>query len=72
MIGETRSDLNPEQSKARIAVRDAVVTGAITLISSLITFGYPPTPEVLYMNGLTALLTGIVSYAHAVGVKTKE
>lgn len=72
MIGRTQNNIDPEESKAKIALRDAAVIGLLNFVSGLLAFGYPPTPEVLYMTGLTALLTGIVSYMHALGIKKPQ
>ena len=72
MIGETRNSLDPEESKARVAVRDALVVFLLVLVSSLLTAGYPPTAEVLYTSGLSGLMMGILSYMHAMGIKKPE
>jgi len=72
MLGETRDDLDPEESKAKIALRDAFIVFLFTLISNLLSYGYPPTPEALYASMLSGLLVGIVSYMHALGIKKPE
>ena len=72
MIGETRSDMNPEQNKGVIALRDAFVVFLVVLITNLAAVGYPPTVEVLYTSTLAGLLIGIVSYMHALGIKKPE
>lgn len=72
MIGESRNNLDPNQSKGKIALRDAFVVFLLTLVSSLLTAGYPPKPEILYTSALTALLTGIISYMHALGIKEPQ
>lgn len=69
MIGETREDLDQNSSKAKIALRDALVTFLYVLIAGLLTAGYPPTLEVLYTSGLSAALMGITSYMHARGIE---
>jgi len=64
-------------SIAKIVARDAIITFIITLISVLI--AYPPFGipliawlENIYVPILTAILTAVVSYAHAVGAKTNR
>ena len=39
----------------KIAVRDGAIVGGSVFVTSLIVFGYPPTPEAFYMSGLSAL-----------------
>lgn len=72
MIGESRSDMNPDQSKSGIAIRDAFIVFVITLVSNLLTAGYPPRPEILYTATLAAALAGAVSYAHALGIEKPQ
>jgi len=72
VIGETRSTMDPEESKGKIALRDAFVVFLVVLVSNLLTAGYPPTIEVLYTSVLSGLLMGIVSYMHALGIKKPQ
>ena len=72
MIGEKRSDLDQNSSKARIALRDALVTFLYVLIAGLLTAGYPPTLEIVYTSGLTAGFMGVTSYMHARGIEKPE
>jgi len=72
VIGETRSLMDPEESKAKIALRDAFVVFLVVLTSNLLAAGYPPTWEVLYTSFLSGLLMGIISYMHALGIKKPQ
>jgi len=69
MIGETRSSIDPAESKSTIALRDAVVVFLVVLVANLLKAGYPPTVEVLYTSVLSGVFMGIVSYMHALGIK---
>ena len=72
MIGETRNNMDPEESKAKVAVRDALVVFLMVVVSNLLTAGYPPSLEILYNSGLAGLFMGILSYMHARGIKKPE
>ena len=69
MIGDKS---NPNDSALKIAVRDACIVGGSVFVVSLITFGYPPKPEALYMSGLTALATFFESLMLSLRVKKPE
>lgn len=72
MIGETQNNMNPEESKAKIAVRDALVIFLLILFTQLLAYGYPPKLEVLYISVLTGGLQGLLSYMHALGIRKPE
>lgn len=76
MIGDSERNIE-DSSIHRIVIRDALLTFVITLIATLI--ANPPFHidlivwiETLYVPILTAGLTAIVSYAHAVGVHKRN
>jgi len=71
MLMCTRSEVKAE-SKWVIAIRDALVTFLVSLTSNLLTYGYPPTKEAIYMSTLTALLMFALSLAHAWRVQAPE
>jgi len=72
MIGESQNDMDPVESKAKIALRDALVVFLLVLFTQLLAAGYPPSLEALYISGLTGGLQGIISYMHAMGIKKPE
>jgi len=59
-------------NKWKIAIRDALIVFLISLTSNLLTYGYPPTKEAIYMSLLTALLMFALSLAHAWKVQAPE
>lgn len=72
MLGETRSSINPNESKAQIALRDALVVFLLILFTQMLAFGYPPKVETLYISFLTGGIQGLISYMHALGIKKPE
>jgi len=72
VIGESQTSADPEQNKAIIALRDAIVVFLLFLITNLLKAGYPPTIEAVYTALLAGLLMGIISYMHALGIKKPE
>jgi ABC-type uncharacterized transport system permease subunit len=68
MIGHTNEDMK-NGSAWKMALRDAIIVGAIQLLTLLLFNGYPPNIEILYMSGLTALLIGGISFANAMRIK---
>lgn len=75
MIGQDTDSIN-RRSTLEIVIRDAVITFIITLISVLI--ANPPfdVPIMVWLKNiyvpiLTAVLTAVVSYANAAGVKKR-
>jgi len=60
------------KNKWVIALRDAIIVFLISLTSNLLTYGYPPTHEAVYMSILTALLMFALSLAHAWKVQAPE
>lgn len=60
---------NGKRKPWKIALEDALTVGALTLFTGLIAKGYPPTPEILYMTGLNAALTGLYGWVRARGIK---
>jgi len=60
------------KNKWIIALRDAIIVFLISLTSNLLTYGYPPSYEGLYMSILTALLMFALSLAHAWKVQAPE
>lgn len=72
LIGETKNNIDPEQNKAIIALRDAFVVFLLVLVTNLISVGYPPTVEQVYQPLLASILMGIISYMHALGIKKPE
>lgn len=69
MIGETRSSINPEEPKAKIALRDAFVVFLLVLFTQLLAYGYPPQFEAVYISLLTGAIQGLISYMHAIGIE---
>lgn len=69
MIGETRRNIDPEESKAKIALRDGCVVFLLVLFTQLLAYGYPPQPEPVYISLLTGAIQGIISYMHAMGIE---
>jgi len=66
MIGDPH-DTKPirRRDAAKIAVRDAVVTGVYVLVANLAALGYPPTLPGVYSALLAAILMGLTSYMRA-------
>lgn len=52
----------------KAALEDAGVIGGITLVSSLITAGFPPSVQLLYTAGLSAIFIGITTWATKRGI----
>ena len=72
MIGESCSSINPNESKAKIALRDAFVVFLLVLFTQLLAYGYPPRVEALYVSILTGGIQALISYMHALGIKKPE
>jgi len=64
MLMQSSSEIK-KKNRWIIALRDALVVFLISLTSNLLTYGYPPTEEAVYMSILTALLMFSLSLAHA-------
>lgn len=64
--------MDPDDSKAQIALRDAFVVFLLILFTQLLAFGYPPQLEAIYISVLTGGLQGIISYMHALGIQRPE
>jgi len=71
MLMSTRLEVKTG-NKWKIAIRDALVVFLISLTSNLLTYGYPPTREAVYMSMLTALLMFALSLAHTWKVQAPE
>jgi len=77
MLGQNNKEVKNGDSAKNIAIRDAVIIFIISAIAVFI--AYPPFNmtlvewlKKLYVPLLTALLTAVTSYAHAIGVKKKD
>ncbi len=46
-------------------LEEVLVAFGIVLIVNLLVFGFPPTPEALYISGLTAALWGLKTWTEA-------
>ncbi len=68
MLGESKEKVRSSRQKRRDAARDALIVLGITLVSSLIAEGYPPTPKALYLAALNAVEMYLVSLAYAYGI----
>jgi len=72
MIGESVGTLNQNANKGLIALRDAIIVFLLLLVTGLIETPGVPTLETFYRAVLPALLMGIISYMHALGIKKPE
>jgi len=71
MLMQSSSEIKGK-NKWVIAIRDALIVFLISLTSNLLTYGYPPTHEAVYMSMLTALLMFALSLAHTWKVQAPE
>ena len=69
MIGQSSSDVKADNSKEITAIRDALVSFLLVLLSTLLSHGYPPQMADVYTALLSAAFIGITSYAIAMGIK---
>jgi hypothetical protein len=72
MIGQNSMQIATDGSKAKTAIRDAIVVFIFALVSGLIAAGYPPTMQVLYTSGIAGVFMGITSYMYALGIKKPD
>jgi len=60
------------KKKVKIAIRDALIVAGVSFFSNLMTYGYPPKLEAIYMASLSFGLMFLLSLMHSFGIKRPE